>query len=88
MILDYETIKTVMEWARLEAPLGYDESARKAFQLIPRRRVRLEITAEQLGDTCNTKVTCRVYLAEPRCNWEGSPHVNCECGPLTETSLT
>ena len=87
-MIDNVILDSLMTWARLQAPHV------QPFTILPnhsftgeRRRVRLEISAMQ------TRIMCRVYLAEPRCidNHQfvetDKGYIPCECGPLAETYI-
>jgi len=103
MTIDHTVIESLMAWARQQAPLDKTKSFIPDNIMEPwprRRRVRIEISVEpyigrigwfgrQAGNDPPTheRVQCRVYLAEPRCNLSGSPHINCECKPIAETRI-
>lgn len=87
MILDSVLINSLMTWARTYAPYAPELLYRPYAP--HQRRIRLEITAEPLNDTCHTMIMCRVYLAEPKClgRIDARPHVCNECRSLADTRI-
>jgi hypothetical protein len=94
-------VEELMAWARKQAPV-ITGGGRISWAITdpPTRRVRLEISVElhETSTDPETRVTARVYLAEPRCctpeTYIGpnrlnpcSYHYNCECGPIAERRL-
>lgn len=103
MTFDHNIIDSLMRWARLQAPLAQIPYHAPTPDNQYRRAVRIEISGpddqpyhapECKCEKCS--IVCRVYLAEPRCQWK---HDNSyvtpeqwlkeqhECGPIAETRI-
>jgi hypothetical protein len=95
MQLDHVLIDTLMAWARAHAPYEIPPAGMEFRDIVPRRRVRLEISSElrelQCGCCEEQAIIARAYLAEPHCVALGPIHrgieIACECGPLAETRI-